>query len=333
MGKKIYTNQLVEYVGEEITELFFVNNLINNHNRQGTIWTTVQITDKTGTVNAKIWSEFSEEDAEECQNQVCRLTGKVDIYNGVPGIAISKLSLAENYDESDFAKELNEEEKKKAYEDLDKYISSVSNKGYQNLLRAVFSERNREKMASLPAGIKSHHCYNGGLLCHTLEVVRMAEGLMKARLPFGKEGTTNMDRDLLVTAGLLHDIGKITAYRSFPMADRTVRGKLLNPSLEGVAFVVAYNGNLANEERVTDTAELLHCMTAAHKEVYGGIKPCMQEAILLRMANEASIKEDGYREAFLLDAKKHPGKERQFIYSSMHENVLYGKREKEGEPA
>lgn len=56
--KKIFISDLLDHVGEEITELFFVRGMLNSKNRQGTAWTSVGIADRTGMATAKIWSEF-----------------------------------------------------------------------------------------------------------------------------------------------------------------------------------------------------------------------------------------------------------------------------------
>ncbi len=321
--KKIFISDLLDHVGEEITELFFVRGMLNSKNRQGTAWTSVGIADRTGMATAKIWSEFFCDQNMELEEQVCEIFGKVDIYNGVPGISITSMKKAESFQQKDFAKSLDESVCKALKGSLSEWINQIKNPRYRALLERVFA-KNADKMLGVPASVNSHHVYNGGCMEHTLEVVCMADRLAEH---YYQMEEYPVNRDLLLTAALLHDVGCTTCYEPFPLSKKTVRGSLIGVALESSLFCVSYNSLLSQESRVSDTTELTHCILASHDESVGGVKPAMLEAIILHDANMSSIHANGYSTCFRKDEIWHPEmkKNRTWIYSSLHETVLYRK--------
>lgn len=326
--KKIFIKDLVEYVGEEITETFFVRDFVNNHNRQGTLWTAVHIVDKTGSAAAKIWSEFSKEQYELCEGNICKITGKVDIYNGMVGIAISKITPVQNYELADYTTELSIEQKETLQKELFAWIEQVKDRRYQSLLKNIFS-KNQEKVFSAPASTKMHHAFNGGMIKHTLEVVKIAVDIAETYgFNIQKENVNcEINKDLLISAALLHDIGCITSYELFPLARMTTRGHLVGIAQESCFFVISYNSLQKEEEKIKDTSDLIHCILAAHSDEMGK-NPLTLEAMILKDANEASIHADGYGTFFEHDYRVHPSsKERRFAYSSMHGRMLYRRAE------
>lgn len=329
--KELFIRDLIDYVGEEISELFYVRDLVKNHNRQGTKYTLVTIVDKSGEGIAKIWSEFDVK-FEQCKNHVCVVTGKVDLYNGVPSIAISKLDIIEEYDFSDFAISLEEERKKEALRMLDDLISKISDTRLQRLVSSIFTERNRRFLCELPASMGNHHAFNGGQLIHMLEVARMALSAAKVHESYAVDkgyAYTAIKFDLLIAGSLLHDIGKITQYKPFPVATRTARGHLVGYA-ESVAFIVSYNMKLSADERVQDLSELLHIVEASHGED-GGMRPCTLESILVYNAVRMSSQLDNYHCTLYNDDLKHMGVSRgAFVYSRMLETSVYRKEKKDG---
>ena len=329
--KKVYLEDLVDYVGEDITELFYVKDLLKNHNRQGTVWTTVRLVDKTGERNAKIWSEFNDSKFENCNNAVCRLTGKVDIYNGVAGIAITEIDRVpeEEYDMSDFSAGMSHELCNGYKKQLLAYIDKVKNPSYHALLPKIFNERNIASLCKLPAGVYNHHSFNGALLVHTLEVTRLAISAAYVNDQYAecKEYVKNkVDMDLIITGALLHDIGKITEYLPFPMARRTTRGHLVGHLAEGVVFVTSYNSLLDSSERVQDTTELNHIIMSSHG-IDGGMAPATLEAVIVHNADMMSASMDAYHCAFKEEEKKHPDNKNQYAYSQMLDTKLYRRKE------
>ena len=140
------------------------------------------------------------------------------------------------------------------------------------------------KAFSFHSAAKSvHHGFVGGLLEHTLSVVKMCDY-------FSKQYPA-LNRDLLLMAAMFHDIGKTKELSAFPENDYTDEGQLLGHIIIGVQML---------EERIAAMPgfpkklehELIHCILAHHGELeYGSPKkPALIEALALNLADNADAK-------------------------------------------
>jgi 3'-5' exoribonuclease len=128
-----------------------------------------------------------------------------------------------------------------------------------------------------------HHSFMGGLLEHTLSVVKLCE--------FYSNSYPVLNKDLLITAALFHDIGKMEELSTFPENDYTDDGQLLGHIFIGASTISSYikrtpkfPAKLANE--------LIHCILAHHGELeYGSPKkPATAEAMALHFADNTDAK-------------------------------------------
>lgn len=135
-----------------------------------------------------------------------------------------------------------------------------------------------------------HHGFVGGLLEHTLSVAKMCE--------YFAEAYPILNRDLLLTAAIFHDIGKTQELSAFPENDYTDDGQLLGHIVIGtemisdrIRTIPGFPGRLA--------AELKHCILAHHGELeYGSPKkPAILEALALNFADNTDAKMETMIEA------------------------------------
>ena len=136
-----------------------------------------------------------------------------------------------------------------------------------------------------------HHGFVGGLLEHTLSVTRLCA--------FFADTYSILNRDLLLAAAMLHDVGKLEELSVFPANDYTDEGQLLGHIAMGMEIVGAriraiegFPAKLANE--------LKHCILAHHGELeYGSPKkPALPEAVALHFADNLDAKMETMRELF-----------------------------------
>lgn len=170
----------------------------------------------------------------------------------------------------------------------------------------------REAFLAAPAAAMHHQSYAGGLLEHTINVTMLALGLAEAYSPIdASEGLTinsmqlPVDRTLLISAGLLHDIGKVDTYSMQPLADVTDANRFeghlaISYALvrEAAAPILAdppYDG--ARDE----LDKLFNCVLSHHGQLEFGspILPACVEAFFLSQADLtdariSSIVESGY---------------------------------------
>jgi 3'-5' exoribonuclease len=110
------------------------------------------------------------------------------------------------------------------------FIAEVKNVHLRALLDAFFDDpRFVEQFSLVPAGARVHHAYLGGLLEHTLMMCRGARVL--------PDNYAEVDRDLLLTGIILHDIGKLREYVYDIAIDHTPDGRLLGHLVMGCQMV------------------------------------------------------------------------------------------------
>ena len=127
-----------------------------------------------------------------------------------------------------------------------------------------------------------HHGFVGGLLEHTLSVTRFCDFMVKS-YPI-------LNRDLLITAAILHDIGKTKELSLFPQNDYTNDGQLLGHIMIGAEMVHDAAQKIDGFPQELEN-QLKHCILAHHGELeYGSPKkPAMVEAVALNLAADAKM--------------------------------------------
>jgi 3'-5' exoribonuclease len=182
---------------------------------------------------------------------------------------------------------------KELYQELTCFIKSMKNEYLRTLASNYFIENKDAAKAFVnhSAAKAVHHGFIGGLLEHTVGVTRMCDYIAK-NYPV-------VNRDLLLTAAMFHDVGKIQELSTFPENDYTDAGQLLGHIYIGAELV----GNLAAgipgfPEKLKH--ELMHCILAHHGELEFGSpkKPALVEALALSMADNLDAKLETMTELF-----------------------------------
>lgn len=114
--------------------------------------------------------------------------------------------------------------------ELQQVCRSIENPYLFRLLDDIFSDPEvANTFSKAPAAKMYHHAYIGGLLEHSLTVVRLCSFLCDEH--------PEIDRNLLLTAAIFHDVGKTRAYTTGPLLDFTDEGKLIDHLVEGALIV------------------------------------------------------------------------------------------------
>jgi len=220
------------------------------------------------------------------EDSVVYIKGKFSSYKGRSQITSNEQDIIEvigkgRYNEEDFIKK-SLKDIEKLYEKLVGYINNINNEQLKNLLRSIFNEELREKFKRHPAAISIHHNWIGGLLEHTLEVVRYCE--------LSKEIFPELDKDLLITGALLHDIGKLEEMEMTTRIKGTNKGMFVGHLVLG-SVLVSNKMNEIGLDNVTKE-KILHMIVSHHGKVENGSprEPMFPESIVLYFADEISSK-------------------------------------------
>lgn len=256
--------------------------------KRGTSYYSLELRDRSGTIAAKIWNvnavpEFSTGD-------VLFVTGDCNLYEETLQVTISSCSIAApgSYKDEDLYP-CTDEDPEALFSELMRYVNSVSTSLYSEVLHYFFdNEEYKKLMMKHSAAVTVHHAFMGGWMQHTLNVTRICFSLLKIY--------PSIRGNLLITAALLHDIGKLREISSFPANNYTQTGYLVGHITEGFAMVrdavnniTVSNSSLHDENK----AQLLyHCILSHHGELeYGSPKkPAIIEAVALSFADNTDAK-------------------------------------------
>lgn len=244
------------------------------------------LVDVTGCIRAKWWNR----DESHCQAldavRYGRIFGRVDDYQQMRSVVVTKiddLGVPENLSDFEVVAALPLAELARR---LDSHIASVRNPHLAALLGLIFEDRDlRHSFAEAPAAKSNHHACRHGLLQHTLEVTDIAAAVADVQQTWGYE--RNAERDLVVAAALLHDIGKIyeLSWRGDDY-DYTRRGELLGHITMGTQAVASRMNKVPEFPSLLRDA-LLHAILSHHGKLEWGsaVVPMMPEAQIVHMAD------------------------------------------------
>lgn len=280
--------------GERIQEIYLCKQKTSAMTKTGKEYENVILQDKTGQLDAKIWDPGSMgiEDFEALD--YVEVHGDVTVFNGQTQLSIKRARKIneDSVDPSNYlpctAKNMDE-----MMTELLKFIASVNNPFYKQVLSALFIDDSKfaEAFKKHSAAKSVHHGFIGGLLEHTLAVTKLCDFYTK-QYPI-------LNRDLLLTSAICHDIGKVYELSDFPANDYTDAGQLLGHIVMGSEMVSKIIATIPHFP-VKQANELKHCILAHHGELeYGSPKkPALIEALALNFADNTDAKMETMKEIF-----------------------------------
>ncbi len=253
--------------------------------KSGKSYVSLILQDKTGTIDAKIWDFSNEIEQYEAMDFV-HIDARVTSFQDALQLNVSRIYKGREgeYSPEDYFP-VTTKNVEAMYAEIKSFVQSLKEPNLRKLAEDFFIE-NKEFVKSFKshsAAKSVHHSFVGGLLEHTLSVVKLCE--------YYTTSYPILNRDLLITAALFHDIGKLDELSTFPENDYTVDGQLLghifigankvNRHIQGMG---KFPAKLANE--------LIHCILAHHGELeYGSPKkPATAEALALHFADNTDAK-------------------------------------------
>lgn len=280
--------------GDTIRSIYLCKTKRSAETRNGKPYDNLTLQDKTGTLDGKVWDPNSGGIADYEEMDFIEVFGEVISYNNALQLNIKQLRkpYEDEYNAADYMP-TSEKSVDGMYNELLSYINQVENKYLHQLLQYYFvKDQAFIKTFKTHSAAKSvHHGFAGGLLEHTLSIVKMCEYYVKA-YPL-------LSKDLLYTAAIFHDIGKTRELSSFPENDYTDDGQLLGHIVIGVEMISEGVRNIEGFPAKI-ASELKHCVVAHHGELEFGSpkKPALAEAVALHYADATDAKLQTLTEIF-----------------------------------
>ncbi len=279
----VYIQELRE--GDHISQIYLCKQKVTGTTKSGKSYYSLKLQDKTGTLDAKVW-ELGNSIGHFEVNDYILTEGDVTLYNNALQFSIKRIRRADpgEYDQADYlpVSSLGTEN---MYKELMTLASKIEQPNLKALVNSFFVE-DKEFITAFKAhsAAKSvHHNFIGGLLQHTLRVTQLCY-FFCLQYPV-------LNKDLLLTAAMFHDVGKLKELSDFPENDYTDEGQLIGHIVIGYTMVKDRIEKLGGFPKKLET-ELLHCILAHQGQLeYGSPKkPSLIEAMALYYADDTDAK-------------------------------------------
>jgi 3'-5' exoribonuclease len=272
--------------GMHVSDVYLCKNRQICLTKSGKEYGNVILQDKTGTIDAKIWDLGSPGIGNFETLDYVYIDADVTVFQNSNQLNIKRVRKSEEgeYVPGDYLP-VSSKDIELMFTELVGFIKSLKNPYLKKLLESFFVEDQAfAKAFKFHSAAKSvHHGFVGGLLEHTLSVVKLCD-YYAGYYPL-------INRDLLLTAAMFHDIGKTRELSTFPENDYTDDGQLLGHIIIGTEMIGERIRTIEGFPEKT-ASELKHCILAHHGELeYGSPKkPAIIEALALNFADNTDAK-------------------------------------------
>ena len=284
---------------EHIVEHYYCKQKQSLKTKAGKTFYSLKLQDKTGIIDAKVW-ELNNDIKNFEEGDFIKIEAVVSSYQNELQLKVTKLrkSTEGEYDPLNYVPST-DKDVDSIYSEIIKLIKSMKNPHIRQLTENILTQNKRiaDAFKSHSAAKTMHHSYMGGLIEHTLSVAQICD-FLAPRYKF-------INRDMLISVAILHDIGKIYELSSFPENDYTDEGELIGHIVVGSELIehaaVEIEG-FPNELKML----MKHCILAHHGEYeYGSPKlPKIMEAYVLHLADNMDAKIKMFEEVLGKDNTK-----------------------------
>jgi 3'-5' exoribonuclease len=281
--KEIMVADLASRENREITAFFAAVSKQMRTGRDGGRYFALTLADRTGQVDGRMWEiddagDFDSGDVVKVRGEVCRFNERLQIK-----VEKIRRAMTDEYELGDFVPQ-SQREIGEMWAELQGWVASVRDPDLKALLEAFLNDEEIARtLREAPAAKGLHHAWIGGLLEHILSLMEMCE-LAARHYP-------EVNRDLLLTGVVLHDIGKLRELRWGTSFDYTMEGQLLGHITIGIGMIeqkIVAIPNFPAAKRLL----VEHLVLSHHGEYeYGSPKlPMTAEAVLLHYMDNLDAK-------------------------------------------
>lgn len=268
--------------GDHISGQFLVNSGAKCVNNQGSAYMNLELKDASGTVNAKKWEATAEDENIYQQGNVVYIEGEVLKYKESLQVKILSGEVV-NPNDIDVVKFIKQPPvpKEELIKRFNAHVESIQNEDCRKILDYEI-KRLSPKLFEYPAAVSVHHDYGSGLLMHTVSMADL--GVFLANY------YPNVDKDILLTGILLHDMGKTIEFEGPIVYKYSLTGRLLGH----ISIMVSEIRRAAEGLKLTSEVPLLleHMVLSHHgsNEFGSPVLPMTKEALLLSLIDNLDSK-------------------------------------------
>ena len=287
--------------GDRVFDIYLCKHKQSMVTKNGKSYESLILQDKTGTLDAKVWEPNNPGIGDFDSLDYIEVYGDITSFQGSLQVNVKRIRRCQEgeYQPADYLP-VSSRNIEEMYRELTDLVASIENPYLRQLLESFFvqDEKFQKAFRNSSAAKTVHHGFVGGLLEHTLGVTKLCDYYCSA-YPILK-------RDLLLTAAMCHDIGKILEISPFPDNNYTDDGQLLGHIVMGSQMIGERAARIQGFPHEL-LSQVQHCILAHHgKYEFGSPRiPALIEALALNYADDTDAKLETFKE--ILDNAKEPG--------------------------
>lgn len=279
-------------VGDDFEGFYVLKTAVSKVSSNNKPFLSAVLADATGEIDAKVW-DYSGPVGAGDEGQIIKIRGAVSEYRGTLQVTVDRIRLAEAGDPYDLADlvPVAPIDLDGAFRELEGFVNSIDDADYRGVCQRLVADH-ANAIRSIPAAKSVHHSFLGGLLMHTLNMLKTADFLSRLY-------ADTVDRGLLLCGVCLHDLGKEQEFLFSSLGlvtDYSVKGELLGHLVMGAqeAAQAARELGIPEEKSVL----LQHLLLSHHGEPEFGaaVRPMCAEAELLSLIDKIDSRMEIYRE-------------------------------------
>lgn len=276
--------------GQTIEDVFVLKKMVERE-YNGNAFLLFQFGNATGTLNGVMWGRVEPVVERFRVGDIVRVRGEMQEYQGLLQVRVHRVDAIDEsrFDRSSFLPQ-SSRDMRSLMDAIGEFASSIVDEDYRRLVAVFYQDPAfLEAFERSPAGRAWHHSYVGGLAEHVHDMLQLAD---KAA-----EIYPEINRDLLITGILLHDIGKLTELEADGSIQYTDEGRLVGHILIGLRMIDREIEKLSGFPQ--KKALLLRHMVASHqgRGDQGSPKvPMTLEALLLHYIDDLDAQVTGARQ-------------------------------------
>ena len=273
------TKKLYEYNVDESFEIcLLIKSADVRMAKNGNPFIAFTFQDQSGQMDGKYWSATSDDIAKYVPGKVVVVNGKREMYNNSPQIKIVNLRLTDaskgEPTSASYFVEHAPMTKEEMEEEVNQIMFDITNPYLRRIVHNIL-KKYQEDFFEFPAAKRHHHAFVGGLSFHTVSMLRLAKAIATQY--------TQINRSLLYSGVILHDIGKTMELTGAIGTEYTLKGNLLGHIVIMDEEITKACEELDIDENQEDVLLLKHLILAHHGKLeYGSpVRPQLLEAEVL----------------------------------------------------
>ncbi|MDO9515313.1 MAG: HD domain-containing protein [Syntrophales bacterium] len=285
--KNIYVKDI--RAGDRVSDLFLVTEKNMAISQKGNPYLNLKLRDTTGEVEGRVWDRAAEMNGIFQTGDIIQIQSQAVSFRNMIQLSISKISVVNDpaVTPADYLPS-SASDTSEMFEALMEIIRTIQNPHLKALLDLIFGdEKTADAFRKAPAAKGFHHAYIGGLLEHTLSVTQLLDPVT--------QHYRQVNRDLAMTGGILHDIGKIHELSFDGTMDYTDEGRLVGHIVLAVEFVNTKIAAIENFPKQL-ALELRHILLSHHGVLEFGSpkRPKTLEALIVNFIDDLDAKTNAF---------------------------------------